>query len=161
MRKRSWMIGAAALAVAAWAMPAAAQYYGGQGYDGYGSRIVRCESNDGRVRECATGGGRVVLERQHSQSPCIEGRSWGYARSGVWVAQGCRADFRVIDGGYGDDRYGNGYGYGYGNQGYGGGYGYGGYPYAYSGYDDGGCYVVQRRVWSPYGWTVRPVQICN
>ena len=125
MRKRSWMIGAAALAVAAWAMPAAAQYYGGQGYDGYGSRIVRCESNDGRVRECATGGGRVVLERQHSQSPCIEGRSWGYARSGVWVAQGCRADFRVIDGGYGDDRYGNGYGYGYGNQGYGGGYGYG------------------------------------
>ena len=124
MRKRNGMIWAAAVAVAAWAMPAAAQYYGGQGYngyDGYGGRIVRCESNDGRVRECATGGGRVVLERQHSQSPCIEGRSWGYARGGVWVAQGCRADFRVVDGGYGDDRYGNQYG----NQGYGYGAGYG------------------------------------
>ena len=92
------------LAVSA-ALPAAAQYYGGDGYRG--GEIVRCESEEGRPRECPTGGGRIVLERQISRAPCIEGRSWGDGRSGVWVAQGCRADFRVIGGGYpgaqGDD----------------------------------------------------------
>jgi hypothetical protein len=36
------------------------------------------------------------------------------------------------------------------------------YPdYAYGGYDDGGCYVVQRRVRTRYGWRVRPVQVCG
>lgn len=36
-------------------------------------------------------------------------------------------------------------------------------PYAYSGYydDDDGCYVVQRRVHTRYGWRVRPVQVCG
>ncbi len=101
------------------AAPAAAQSYGGNyGYDDHGSQTIRCESNDGRVRECRTNGGRVVLERQHSKSACIEGRSWGYGRDGIWVSQGCRADFRVLGyGGY-DDGY-------YGNQGNGSGYGYG------------------------------------
>ncbi len=28
-------------------------------------------------------------------------------------------------------------------------------------YDDGGCYVVQRRTWTPYGWRLRPIQVCN
>lgn len=44
-----------------------------------------------------------------------------------------------------------------------GAYGYYGDPYAYSGYydDEGGCYVVQRRVYTPYGWRLRPVQVCN
>ena len=80
----------AMLAVSA-AAPAAAQYYDD---DRYGGDVIRCESNDGRVHECATGGGRVVLERQHSRGACIEGRSWGYGRSGIWVSQGCRAEFR-------------------------------------------------------------------
>jgi hypothetical protein len=41
---------------------------------------------------------------------------------------------------------------------------YWGYPdYAYddSYYDNGGCYVVQRRVHTSYGWRVRPVQVCG
>ena len=42
---------------------------------------------------------------------------------------------------------------------YGYGYGYG--PYAYSGYDDGGCYLVRRRIWTPYGWRLRRVQVCG
>lgn len=81
---------------------ASAQYY--DGYRGNGG-IVRCESINGRSRECATGGGRVRLERQISDAPCIEGRSWGETRGGVWVAQGCRADFRVsgYGGGHGGD----------------------------------------------------------
>jgi hypothetical protein len=28
-------------------------------------------------------------------------------------------------------------------------------------YDDGGCYVVQRRVHTRYGWRLRPVQVCG
>jgi hypothetical protein len=46
-----------------------------------------------------------------------------------------------------------------------GSYGYydGSYPYAYNEdyYDDGGCYVVRRRVHTRYGWRVRPVQVCG
>jgi len=63
---------------------------------------------------------------------------------------------------------GAGLGYGlYGPYGY-----YSGYddPYPYYanyGYDngyyygDGGCYVVQQRVLTPYGWIIQPVQVCN
>jgi hypothetical protein len=46
-------------------------------------------------------------------------------------------------------------------------YYYGGYPYDdgyYYGagyYGDGGCYVVQQRVPTPYGWVLQPVQVCN
>ena len=95
---------------AAAAMPASAapQYYGANG------GTIRCESNDGRTRECATGGGRVVLERQISSSACIEGRTWGYGRNGIWVAQGCRADFKILGyrGNGGGNHGGNGYGSG-------------------------------------------------
>lgn len=38
-------------------------------------------------------------------------------------------------------------------------YYYGGYPYGY-GYYDGGCYVVRRQVWTPYGWRIRRVPVC-
>ena len=62
---------------------------------GYGGRVFRCESHDDRVRECAvnTRAG-VQLVRQLSDSPCIQGRSWGYGRNGIWVSNGCRAEFR-------------------------------------------------------------------
>ena len=115
---RAFIATAVAVLAASAAAPAAAQYYGNDyGYDG---QVIRCESSDGRTRECATGGGRVVLERQHSRSACIEGRTWGYGRNGIWVSDGCRADFRIVGygGGYNDGYYGNqgnGYGYGYGS----------------------------------------------
>ncbi|HMB82515.1 MAG TPA: hypothetical protein VKI40_00545, partial [Terriglobales bacterium] len=38
------------------------------------------------------------------------------------------------------------------------------YPYYVaddSYYDNGGCYVVQRRVHTRYGWRLRPVQVCG
>lgn len=92
------LIAAVIAAVAAFmALPAAAQIYNRYD-DGYGD-IVRCESHDGRPNQCYTGGGRVVLERQISNAPCIEGRTWGDGRDGVWVTQGCRADFRILRGG--------------------------------------------------------------
>ena len=118
---RAFIATAVAALAASAAAPAAAQSYGNN--YGYGSDggIIRCESNDGRTRECATGGGRVVIERQHSRTACIEGRTWGYGRNGIWVSDGCRADFRVVGygggyGGYNDGYYGyQGNGYGYGN----------------------------------------------
>lgn len=58
-----------------------------------GSRVT-CESHEQRTNFCDidTRGG-VLLVRQFSRAACIEGRSWGWDRRGVWVAQGCRAEF--------------------------------------------------------------------
>ncbi len=85
---------------------ALAQYRGGpaQGSD----QVVRCESSDGRERHCAldTRGG-VRMVRQLSRSACIEGQSWGMDRAGIWVAQGCRADFVADRGGGRYPGYGN------------------------------------------------------
>lgn len=77
-------------------------YYGsGQPPYGYGgSGAFRCESNEGRTRECATGGGYARLVRQLSDAPCIEGRTWGQGNGRVWVSQGCRAEFSTSGGGY-------------------------------------------------------------
>lgn len=97
---RAIIASAVAMLAASVAMPAAAQYNPGSGGYGNESGLIRCESNDGRTRDCATGGGRVVVERQHSRTACIEGRTWGYGRNGIWVSDGCRADFRIL--GYGD-----------------------------------------------------------
>lgn len=55
-----------------------------------------CESSNGSPRFCAAGSrGDVRLVRQISRSPCVEGRTWGRERNGVWVGQGCRAEFEV------------------------------------------------------------------
>lgn len=98
------------------------------GWQGENDRqLLRCESSNGRYRECgANVRGGVRLVRQLSGSPCIEGRSWGAMRSGVWVDRGCRADFETgyrPGNGWGwgrnrrDDRYGTPYGMPYGGRG--------------------------------------------
>jgi hypothetical protein len=82
-------------------------YYGG-GYGHQGSDLVRCESRDNRSRTCPMNVGRrgdIRLLRQLSGKPCIEGRTWGQTRNGVWVTGGCRAEFVVARRGrYSDDR---------------------------------------------------------
>jgi hypothetical protein len=64
---------------------------------GYGSgQSLRCESQDGRWHHCDAWirrGARLV--RTVSGAPCIQGQSWGWDRSGIWVDRGCRADFLV------------------------------------------------------------------
>lgn len=62
-----------------------------------GPDVVRCESWDGRTAHCRvdTRGG-VVLINQLSRAGCWEGRTWGWDRGGIWVTDGCRADFRVL-----------------------------------------------------------------
>ncbi len=38
----------------------------------------------------------------------------------------------------------------------------GNYVYNTSGYyGEGGCTIIQRRIPTPYGWVLRPVQVCN
>lgn len=59
---------------------------------------VVCESNDFQYRFCAVdlgGAGRVSLARQISNSACVEGRNFGSNRAGVWVDQGCAAEFQI------------------------------------------------------------------
>lgn len=95
------------IAGVAMAASAHAQSYGNYGDAAAGSGIVRCESTDGRTRECPADTSRGVrLVRQISRAACVEGQSWGYGRGGVWVTQGCRAEFAS---GYGSSRRG-GYG---------------------------------------------------
>jgi Protein of unknown function (DUF3011)/Peptidase inhibitor family I36 len=56
---------------------------------------VKCESNDGHRKYCGQYNREVTLDRQISGSPCIQGRSWGVDRDGLWVDRGCRAIFLV------------------------------------------------------------------
>lgn len=59
-------------------------------------RTIRCESSGGRQNFCrANTDGRVALTRELSRRRCTQWRTWGFERGGVWVRDGCRADFRV------------------------------------------------------------------
>jgi Protein of unknown function (DUF3011) len=57
---------------------------------------VRCESKNNKYNYCQvkTRGG-VSLDRRLNDTPCIQGRTWGYDKNGIWVSGGCRADFSV------------------------------------------------------------------
>ncbi|MCB0330870.1 MAG: DUF3011 domain-containing protein, partial [Bdellovibrionales bacterium] len=72
---------------------------------------VKCESTNDNRTYCNISGARdanISLDRQLSKSSCREGFSWGRDDRGVWVDNGCRAEFRVdrrYGGGYGGDRY--------------------------------------------------------
>ncbi|HPN80657.1 DUF3011 domain-containing protein, partial [Dokdonella sp.] len=59
---------------------------------------LTCQSDDYRYRFCQVdvgGAGNVRIERQLSQTACIEGRTWGSNRAGVWVSGGCAAVFHI------------------------------------------------------------------
>lgn len=75
----------------------------GPGYPGGGGggQRLSCASNNGLnlCRVSVRGGVRLV--RQNSKSPCIQDRTWGVSRDGIWVDKGCRADFVVGAGGVG------------------------------------------------------------
>ena len=66
------------------------------------SQSLRCSSVSGRLQLCRVNPrGGVRLVRQISRPPCIENRSWGVSREGIWVDKGCSADFVVGRGGSG------------------------------------------------------------
>lgn len=59
---------------------------------------VRCDSVNRTYRMCQvdTGrGGGVKLVRQTSNTRCVEGRTWGWNRAGIWVDKGCSGEFVV------------------------------------------------------------------
>jgi len=59
---------------------------------------VRCASGGYNYNMCQvdTGrGSRVYVVRQISKTPCVEGRTWGWNRAGIWVDGGCEGIFRV------------------------------------------------------------------
>lgn len=85
MRIRGFLLSAACmLALVATAAPVAR------------AQAITCSSDNGKRNFCAvdTRGG-VRLVRQRSDARCIQGSTWGYTRSGIWVDRGCRADFMV------------------------------------------------------------------
>jgi hypothetical protein len=76
-----------------------------------GSKTITCESERDRQAYCRTyTTGRVELRRQLSKASCREYDTWGATGdgSGVWVRDGCRAEFVVEErrwgGGGGRDR---------------------------------------------------------
>lgn len=59
---------------------------------------VSCGSPQYRHYFCQVdvgGRGRVILQRQMSDSRCVEGRTWGWNRAGIWVDKGCGGQFLV------------------------------------------------------------------
>ena len=68
---------------------------GNWGGGGGGGQVVTCSSDNGRRNWCQTSGDlrRITLSRQISGSPCIQNQTWGVDNRGLWVDQGCRAEF--------------------------------------------------------------------
>jgi hypothetical protein len=66
---------------------------------GYGARVT-CSSNNGKRNWCNIGNARdAQLVRQISGSPCVRGSTWGIDNRGLWVDNGCRAEFAIGGGG--------------------------------------------------------------
>jgi len=63
--------------------------------NGNGGYSITCSSDDGRRRTCAWDDrqGRPTVIKQLSDTPCAEGRNWGYYGGTLWVNAGCRARF--------------------------------------------------------------------
>ncbi len=81
-----------------------------EGSLGGGGGTVRCESQDGRRRECDTGfRGTAVLSRQLSSTRCTQGQNWGQRAGVVWVSGGCRAEFTQGNGNWNPGQGDNGY----------------------------------------------------
>lgn len=68
----------------------------GYGDNGSNGQVVSCSSDDMHRNYCqADTRAGVRLVKQHSDTECREGYSWGYDRGGIWVDRGCRADFQT------------------------------------------------------------------
>lgn len=61
------------------------------------SDLIRCDSVSHGTFRCEARGfiTNAHVVRQHSNSACIYGRTWGYDQNSVWVSNGCRATFEV------------------------------------------------------------------
>ncbi|HET6219335.1 MAG TPA: DUF3011 domain-containing protein [Acidobacteriaceae bacterium] len=74
--------------------PGSSRAWAQSGITQQNGRQVTCASDDGKRHLCRVDTSRgVQMTNQRSGSPCIQGQTWGYSRSGIWVDRGCRADF--------------------------------------------------------------------
>ena len=63
--------------------------------EAYRETII-CESDFNSRHDCrADTGDGVRLLRQLSKTACVQNRTWGYDGRGIWVRNGCRAEFLV------------------------------------------------------------------
>lgn len=94
----SWILSAAMVAAT---IPVAAASTGESTTLTADEYTIRCDSGlFGRRRYCtADTDGEVRLIREFSRRRCDQWRTWGYDRRGVWVDDGCKAEFRVGKGG--------------------------------------------------------------
>lgn len=64
--------------------------------DRWRSERLTCSADGNRRQICrADVRNEVILVRQLSRAPCRFNSSWGYNRRGVWVDNGCRAEFEI------------------------------------------------------------------
>jgi len=64
------------------------------------AKVVRCASVDRRDNYCPVEiRGEVRMLRQLSKAACRQGSSWSFDRHGIWVSEGCAAEFAVARGG--------------------------------------------------------------
>jgi hypothetical protein len=64
------------------------------------TKTITCDSREFTRERCNIDNSSVRLKRQLSASSCREGRDWGHDRKGIWVDNGCEAEFEVTqDGG--------------------------------------------------------------
>ena len=72
-----------------------AEFAAGLGPSGPQTRL-QCESTDGRFRSCGSNVvGRAQLQRQLSNTRCIENNNFGVRNRSLWVDGGCRGVFLV------------------------------------------------------------------
>lgn len=75
-----------------------AEFSSAQGDVGGPGTELRCESTDGRYKQCGTGlYGAPRLVRQLSDTACRYNFTFGLRNGAVWVDKGCRGIFRVED----------------------------------------------------------------
>lgn len=70
---------------------------------GYGNQTVSCGSPQHRMLRCAVPGNwrGAQMVRQTSSAACVEGRTWGFDRGGIWVDRGCGGIFAAANSGGG------------------------------------------------------------
>ena len=59
------------------------------------AEVLECYSQDYQYNFCATPNGTADarLVEQRSRAACVEGRTWGHERRGIWVSNGCQGLF--------------------------------------------------------------------
>jgi hypothetical protein len=60
-------------------------------------RQISCESRNYQQNFCPSDHRitRAWLIEQHSRSACVQGRTWGFQETGIWVASGCNGVFGI------------------------------------------------------------------